>query len=182
MADVKFLVGERVYLRPLLDRDAAGSYPFWLNDHDVCQGTSHHIYPYSRENALEYIVQSHDVQKALVLAMVLRENDKHIGNIALQRLNWIYRTAEFAILLGDKTEWGKGYALEAARLLIKHGFTALNLNRIECATFDNNEGMKKLALTLGMKQEGVRREAAYKNGEFLDIVEFGVLRDEMFKA
>lgn len=178
--DPTFIEGERIYLRPLRDQDAEGPYPFWLNDMEVCEGTSHGIYPYSKKNALDYIQQANNADQALILAIVLHENDLHIGNIALQRINWIYRTAEFAILLGDKNQWGKGYGLEAGRLLIAHGFSALNLNRIECATFDSNEGMRKLALTLGMQQEGVRRKAAYKNGVFLDIVEFGVLREEFF--
>jgi RimJ/RimL family protein N-acetyltransferase len=29
-----------------------------------------------------------------------------------------------------------------------------------------------------MKEEGRRREAAYKNGEYVDVVEFGLLKSE----
>ena len=66
-------------------------------------------------------------------------------------------------------------------MLVRHGFTAMNLHRIECGTFAGNLAMQRLALALGMTQEGVRRGAAYKNGEYVDIVEFGVLRDEFLK-
>jgi len=38
--------------------------------------------------------------------------------------------------------------------------------------------MKKLAIKLKMREEGLRREAIYKNGRYLDIVEYGVLRHE----
>ena len=61
-------------------------------------------------------------RSALVLAMVLREDDRHIGNISLQAIDWIDRSAEFAILLGDRTAWGKGYSKEAAYLICLHGF------------------------------------------------------------
>jgi len=174
----KFIEGDRLYLRPLSEHDADGPYPSWLNDEIVCQGNSHHVYPYSKKQAIDYIQNATSTDQELILAIVLKEGGLHIGNIALQRINWIYRSAEFTILLGDKSQWGKGYGLEAGRLLIKHGFSALNLNRIECATFETNVAMKKLALALGMGEEGVRRQAAYKDGQYLDIVDFGILREE----
>jgi RimJ/RimL family protein N-acetyltransferase len=38
--------------------------------------------------------------------------------------------------------------------------------------------MRRIALDLGMREEGRRREAAFKDGRFVDCVEFGVLRAE----
>jgi len=177
-ASAAFLEGSRLYLRPLSEDDADGPYPAWLNDAAVCMGNSHHRFPYSKQLALEYIQQSTRTNDDLVLAVVLKEGDQHIGNVALQRLHPVYRSAEFSILLGERSHWGKGYGMEAGRLLITHGFKALNLRRIACATFETNLAMKKLALALGMRKEGVRREAAYKDGKYVDIVEFGLLREE----
>lgn len=179
--DSCFIEGERIYLRALTELDVEGSYPSWLNNQQVCIGTSHGIKPYTVSNALEYIKFANTTDTALILAIVLKENNSHIGNIALQRINWIYRTAEFAILLGDQLKWYKGFGLEASNLIITHGFYALNLNRIECGTFEHNKGMIKLAHSLGMKQEGRREKAAYKNGKFIDIIEFGLLKEEFEK-
>jgi len=179
-ATIKFLESERLYLRPLIEDDANGEYLAWLNDSEICFGNSHQIFPYLKSDASKYIQASNHFERDLILAIVLQENNKHIGNVALQRINWIYRKAEFAILIGDKNLWGKGIGLEAGKLIVNHGFTNLNLHRIECATFSNNIGMQNLALALGMKQEGVRREAAYKQGQLLDIFEYGLLRQEVF--
>lgn len=175
---VTFLEGDRIYLRPLEESDANGPYPSWLNDALVCQGNSHHVYPYSRRQASGFIQHAYDANSDIILAIILKETDQHIGNIALQRINLIYRCADLSWLLGDQEQWGKGYGLEAGRLLLAHGFSALNLHRIGCATFDTNTAMRKLAQTLGMTQEGVRRQAAYKEGQYLDVVEFGILREE----
>ncbi len=38
--------------------------------------------------------------------------------------------------------------------------------------------MKKIALKIGMLQEGVRRQAFYKWGKYQDIIEYGILKDE----
>jgi [ribosomal protein S5]-alanine N-acetyltransferase len=173
-----FLEGERLYLRALQESDADGPYVGWLNDEAACQGNSHHVYPFSRGQALDYIRECGTGGGDLVLAIVLKAGDAHIGNIALQRINWIHRTAQFAILLGDRAQWGQGYGTEAARLIVRHGFTALNLNRIECGTYENNVGMRKLAAALAMKEEGARRQAVWKDGRYLDVLQFGVLRHE----
>lgn len=178
---VHFINGEQLYLRALEEADADGPYPTWFNDDEVCRGNSHHVFPYVREAALSYIRYAQQSREELILAIVLSNGDRHIGNIALQHIHPVYHSAEFSIVIGDKSAWGKGYSRVAGRLLCNHGFSTLNLNRIACATFDDNEAMKRLALSLGMKEEGRRRSAAYKRGRYIDMIEFGVLRTEYFE-
>ena len=175
---VAFLDGERVYLRALAESDAEGPYPVWFNDEEVCRGNSHHVFPYTAEAALAYIRHVTQARDSLVLAIIRREDEQHIGNIALQNIHPVYRSAEFSIVIGEKSAWGKGYAKEAARLLCEHGFESLNLHRIGCGTFEDNEAMKRLAHYLGMKEEGRRRESVFKNGRYVNMVEYGVLRSE----
>jgi RimJ/RimL family protein N-acetyltransferase len=173
-----FLRGPRLYLRPLQESDVDGAYPGWLNDAEVCGGNSHHVFPYTRAEALEYVRTVAGNRRDIVLAMVVAADDRHIGNISLARIDPVYRSAQLSILLGDRREWGKGFGLEAGRLLLGHGFAALNLARIECGTFSTNEGMRRLALALGMKEEGLRRQAAWKDGRYVDVIEYGILKAE----
>lgn len=177
-----FLRGERIDLRPLVEADADGPYVSWFNDAETCRGNSHHVRPYSGADARAYIARVAAAPDQLVLAIVRREDGRHIGNIALQAINPVYRTAELSIMLGERDAWGKGYASEAARLLCDHGFRALNLNRIACGTFAANGGMRRVAERLGMREEGVRRQAAFKDGAYVDVVEYGVLRAEYESA
>lgn len=180
--DNALLIGERLYLRGLVEADVSGSYIAWLNDQVVCAGNSHAVFPYGVNAAITYIKAAQERRDALVLAVVAREGSKHIGNIALQNINAIYRSAELSILIGDQACWGQGYGLEAAQLICRHGFDALNLHRIYCGTYATNIGMQKLANALGMSQEGVRRQAAYKAGNYVDVVEYGMLKGEFVSA
>lgn len=173
-----FLLGERIYLRGLNEEDLKGNYIQWLNDTEICKYNSHHIFPYYKENAEDYIKNTINDKYRLVLGIVLKENDFHIGNISLQSINYINRSAEFAILLGEKDFWGKGYSREASFLILQHGFMELNLNRIYCGTSAENIPLQKLALSLGMSEEGRRRQAMFKNGKYVDVIEYGILRDE----
>jgi RimJ/RimL family protein N-acetyltransferase len=173
-----FLKGDRVHLRALEERDVDGPYLGWLNDEVACAGNSHHVFPYGRSKALDYVRFAATTERDVVLAIALNDTREHIGNIALSAIHPLYRIAQLTILIGDRRQWSKGYGLEAGRLLLNHGFRALNLARIECGTFATNAGMLRLAEALGMRREGVRRRAAWKDGDYVDVVEFGILREE----
>ena len=173
-----FLSAEDIYLRPLSVADVDGPYVGWFNDAEVCSGNAHHVYPYTRHAAIEYIENSQKFGNELILAVVQKRDKRHIGNVNLKRINFVSRSAEFAIVIGEKDCWGKGYSKQAGRLMLDHGFFALNLRRIYCGTFENNIAMRKLTEYLGMQEEGCRRKAAFKDNRYLDIIEYGVLREE----
>ena len=180
MTDGKaFIKGEKLYLRPLNENDVAGDYSSWLNDKDVTMFNSHGRFPMSNTALLNYVKEVENSRTSLVLAIVEKENNKHIGNISLQNINWLDRNAEIAFLLGNKEYWLKGFMAEAAQLIIIHGFKTLNLRRIYCGTSSRNLGMQKLAVKLKMVKEGVRRDAIFKNGEYEDIIEYGILSNEI---
>ena len=173
-----FLKNLKIGLRPISKEDITPSYLGWLNDQEVCAQNSHAYFPYSIEQLSSFVEKSQHSSSDLRLAIIELEKNVHIGNVSLQNINWINRSAEFAILMGEKDYWGKGYGYEAAYLLFNHGFSHLNLNRIYCGTTNGNEGMKKIAMKIGMIQEGVRRQAFYKWGKYQDIIEYGILKDE----
>ena len=171
-----FLAGARVRLRPLTAADVDGPYLEWFNDAEVCRHNAHHVYPYTRDEALTWVAALRGRRDALVLAIEL--DGRHVGNVSLQGIDPVGRSAELAIVLGDRDVWGQGIGLEAAELLVGHGFSALNLRRIACGTVAANAGMRRLAERLGMTQEGVRREAVWSDGAYHDIVEYGLLAAE----
>ncbi len=174
----QFLVGNVVYLRALTEEDLSGNYFQWFNDQEVCRFNSHGRVPNSMEKMEAYLRKARTDTSLAVFAIIFRENDAHVGNISLQSINFVDRSAEYAIVLGEKDYWGKGVAREASDLILRHGFLTLNLHRIYCGTSDDNTGMQKLASYMGMKEEGRRREAIYKNGRYADILEYGILHDE----
>lgn len=175
-----FLKGEQIYLRALEEKDLEGNYFQWLNDEEVCKFNSHALFPNTMTKMRDYFESTQQGSSQVVLAIVSIDGDKHLGNISLQGINWVDRTAEFAILLGERAFWGKGISSEAALLICDYGFKRLNLNRIYCGTSEENVGMQKLAVKLKMQKEGVRRKAIYKFGEYKDMWEYGVLRDEFY--
>lgn len=177
-----FIRGEKVDLCPLQEEAAGGNYPAWLNDEEVCRHNSHHVWTYSAQQAREYIQSLSKRNDALVLAIVEKTSGSHVGNIALQSINLIHRSAEVAFLLGEKAFWGKGLCTEAGRLVLKHAFGTMNLHRVYCGTSALNIGMQKVALAMGMTLEGRRAEALFKDGRYVDVFEYGILRSAFMRS
>lgn len=174
-----YKLNEDYFVRSLMEDDLDGNYPNWFDDQEVCRFNSHGKFNKTKSFFKKYIENINN-QNCIVWAICHIE-DGHIGNISLQNILFINRTAEFAIILGDKNHWNKGVGLLAGRMIIKHGFDKLNLEKIYCGTAATNQGMKKLALSLGMILEGNRRKHLFIEGERVDMMEFGVLRTEFEK-
>jgi RimJ/RimL family protein N-acetyltransferase len=173
-----FLTGARIYLRALMDADCAGPYLEWFNDPEVCRLNGHHRFPYRHEDARAFVQRVNASREELVLAIVRSDDHRHIGNVALQQIDFVSRSAELAIVIGARDCWGQGYSKEAGRLLLEHAFFSLNLNRVYCGTLEHNVPMQRLAVHLGMREEGRRRHAVYKADRYLDVIEYGVLKGE----
>ncbi len=177
-----FLETTNLCIRPLVAEDVNGEYVNWLNDADVCSKNRHHVYPFSAESARAFINTVNTSSGSIVLAICLKSNEyKHIGNISLNGIDMINRNASLAILMGDKSSWGKGFGFEACFALMRHAFLALGLERVHCATFATNISMQKIAKKLRMQEEGRKRSAYFKDGKFVDTIEYSILQEEFFE-
>jgi len=183
---------ERFYLKPFTREDAQGNYRNWWTDQAVTRFNSHGLLPMTNTE-LEDFLNSLESSSKIVWAIMVKEkiiaevNGKfakegpfyiHIGNVSLQRIDWLNRSAEFAVVIGERDYWSQGYTTEAAKFLFDHGFNKLNLGRIWTGTAASNVGMRRVAEKLGMKQEGIFQSAVFLEGEYVDVVEYGLLRDE----
>lgn len=185
---------ERFYVRPFEKSDITEQYRTWFHDAEVTKHNSHGLFPYTKEQMARFLAQlesSDDIvwavivkEKAGIQAVPGKESipEIHIGNVTLQRINWIYRSAEFACVFGRKEYWDKGYGTETARTIFNHGFSRLNLHRIWTGTAATNIGMQRIAEKLGMKKEGVFKDAMFLNSKYVDIFEYGILESEFYKA
>lgn len=171
-----FLIGEKIYLRPLEPEDSKIFLP-WVNDPEVIN-TMQMYTPKNLPIEQEFIAGLYKSDRDIVLGIVIKANDKLIGSTGLHRIDWKNRHALFGILIGDKTEWDKGYGTEATKLMLKYGFEALNLNRIQLLVHEFNQRGIKAYERAGFKKEGVLRQAHFHQGRYYDTIVMGILREE----
>lgn len=182
-----------LYLYPFRENDINNeTYRSWFTNTDVTKYNSHGLFPMTQSNLKSFVDglhKDHIVFKIVVNSTHIKPNNEDgpeykyhtndwIGNCSLQSFNWINRSAEFAIVIGDVNSWGKGYGRRALEFLLEHGFNKLGLNRIWTGTSATNKGMLKVAEAAGMKLEGLSRQGVYLDGEFVDVCHFGILRGE----
>jgi RimJ/RimL family protein N-acetyltransferase len=152
-----------------------------LNDKEVCRDNSHATFPNTKEKTLAYVRSVGSDNTEVVLAIRWKKNDIHIGNISLQRINWVNRSAELAIVIGKKNYWGKGVGTEVYKLMIEYAFERLNLNRVSSGQTLQNIGMINVCRKCGMKEEGVARQTMFKEGRYLDTVTYAILAGDYWK-
>jgi diamine N-acetyltransferase len=175
-----FLIGERLYLRPLELEDLERCQR-WFNDPEVRRFLSS-IRPLNQivERAFleDLSKKAADPAADVIMAIVIKEDDGHIGNTGLHRINVIDRSAEFGIAIGEKDFWRKGWGTETARLMVQYGFSTLNLNRIYLRVHDNNPRGLGAYEKAGFRQEGILRQALFRDGQYHEVILMSLLRDE----
>jgi RimJ/RimL family protein N-acetyltransferase len=176
-----FLVGKKVYLRLLEESDIGDEYVEWLNDYEVTRYLETGQFPSSPEAIRTYLERFQDSTTDLIFAIVDTETDQHIGNVTLNRINWINRTADTGLIIGPKESRGKGYAFEAWSLILEYAFQRLGLRKIIAGAVVDNAASITILKKLGFKIEGTFRQEFLVDGEYKDGVRLGLLREEFYK-
>lgn len=108
-------------------------------------------------------------------AIELQATKKLIGCISLG-INKANSRAELAYWIGEE-HWGQGFCSEAAIAAIGYAFESLRLNKITSRHMSENPGSGKVMLKAGMEKEGYLKKDFIKNGKFVDIIVYGLLRE-----
>ncbi len=90
-------------------------------------------------------------------AMTRREDDVPVGTALLLRLPDAEGVPTADVEIGwhlHPGHWGHGYATEAARALVEHGFTTLGLEEIHAVAWAGNDPSFAVMERLGMTRHG----------------------------
>ncbi|MGI8826135.1 MAG: GNAT family N-acetyltransferase [Chloroflexota bacterium] len=115
----------------------------------------------SRGNSRKYIIETND--------------GVPIGQIDYYDLDWPSRSAWTSILIGESGYWGGGYGTDAMRTLLRYLFLQLDLHRVALNVHETNERAQRSYEKNGFVREGVLRDWAFFNGEWVDGVVMSVL-------
>lgn len=105
-------------------------------------------------------------------------DDRLIGEIVLDVVNWPGRDAFVGLSIGRREDWGKGYGTEMMRLLLQFAFMEVNLRRVSLAVFEYNPRAIRSYEKAGFRHEGRIRQFLNKEGRRWDMLCMSVLREE----
>lgn len=168
-----FLEGERLYLRGVTSEDVTDAYLRWMNDPEVTRYLESRFFPQTKEGIRSFVESLQGDRDNAFFAIVLKEGDRHIGNIKLGPINWLHRLGEIGLMIGEKDTWGKGYAAEAIRLITDYAFRHLNLHKVTAGCYGSNQGSARAFERAGFTVEGLRPQHFFCEGEYVDFILLG---------
>jgi ribosomal-protein-alanine N-acetyltransferase len=178
--DFPTLHTERLILREWQESDAAHIYEIFRHE-SVIQYTA--VEPYtSPDDGLKRVEGSriffHEKNLGIVWGIFERESGKVLGDIDF---TWKDKR-DFRVQLGccfAPLGWGKGFAFEAMKEVIRYAFEDFQLfkiNRLEAGTDPRNISAQKLLEKLGFQQEALLHDYYFEHGKFVDQHIYGLLR------
>jgi RimJ/RimL family protein N-acetyltransferase len=101
--------------------------------------------------------------------------DGEFGIFKLLNIDWQNRKADAG---WDVFHWhrNKGYGKTLVKAGVHFAFYTMNLRRLNAEILVTNEPSIKCAEYAGFKQEGLQKEAIYKNGNYVDNLLYGVTK------
>ena len=133
-------------------------------------------YPYTENDALDYINAMLNADKYSVFAFAIEFEGEVAGSIVVFRQDNIhFKTAEMGYYLGEKF-WGKGIATEAVRQACDFVFKNSDIIRIYAEPFARNIASCRVLEKAGFVCEGTLRANAVKNGIVEDMKMYALIK------
>ena len=176
--------GDRIVLRPIQDKDWS-TIEEWGRDQDALWG------PYQRFQMDHIPLLRQAYQQA---GLLKRESGfLLIETIQDQEVTGFVRYSlipfpdadmpypEIGFGIPKASARGKGYAREAVNLLVEYLFAGYPVEHIIAFTDRENAPAQRLMQRLGFQQEGALRRSTFRDGQWRDILIYGILRTEANK-
>lgn len=177
MKEQPVLHGETIFLRPIVADDAEAIFAqFGHPEVDRLTGTTE-TFTLPQVRAF-YARVGADPDRVDYAIVPKASPDQIVGEAVLNEIDWRNRSANFRIVIFDPAHFGKGYGSQATRLLVRHGFEALKLHRIELEVYDFNPRAQRVYEKVGFKTEGVRRDVLLWEGAYHSAVVMSMLENE----
>jgi len=171
------LVGSRLTLSPLGERDFSGEYLSWLNDPEVFQFLETRWQIQTEETVRAHIRNIENSPNQLLLKISKTNSNQHIGNIKIGPIDINHHSAELSYFVGAKSSWGNGYATEAIGLCIEFGFKALGIHKFQAGCYEHNIGSQRALQKAGFELEGcLKKRCRDVDGNWQDHLWYGIIR------
>jgi len=169
MAKAPTLQTRRLMLVAFADEHLTKRYVGWLNDPEVVRYSEQRHRRHTVESCRQFVGSFASGPSHLWAIMEKAQGLGHIGNInsAVDAPN---RTADVAILIGEKKAWGRGLGAEAWTAAVDYLLGPGGMRKVTAGAMAGNEAMLKIMAKAGMTEEGRRRGQFLLDGRAVDAI------------
>lgn len=168
--------GERVALG-VLTGDIVPLCERWFNDLRVSRTLGVTWHPLTAQIKRRYIDAMLTSSNPSFTAYEL-DTMQPIGMTGLDDIDHEHGTAEFSVVVGEPSAWGKGFGTEVTKLMLAYSFDVLGLYNVWLQVSVNNPGAIRAYEKAGFKAIGVRRRSVRIGRELLDDVYMDAAADD----
>lgn len=169
--------GNSIYLRFIQESDLEEYYAF-LQDPEMNRLTGSQK-EFTRVEIVDWIKKiSLKHEDRIDLMIMLKETDELLGEVVLNEIDPINRSANIRIGIQGTHHRGKGYGTEAIISMLRYGFKTVKLHRIHLGVYAFNPRAIHVYEKIGFQREGIQRDATYLDGKFHDMIIMSILEDE----
>lgn len=141
-------------------------------------------HPFTYDEAVKWVhgcMGEHETYKFWAIA-TNDEEKRIVGWVSLSEIDKTNKSACFhGLVIGDE-EFHDGFAwIESYLFVYEYAFERLGLNRVYGTRLMEHKQTQAMGLVMFSKQEGVLRQAAYKNGQYHDLSIGSLLSSEYFE-
>ena len=133
--------GERTRLEPPRP-EFLPSYVRWFSDPEITRYLLYR-YPLTDKGEAEWLERTATDEHKVLWSIVARTSGRLVGNTALDHIDWRNRHAMSGTVIGEKDEWGKGYATESMRLRTRYAFRELGLQKVITTVIGPNDASRR---------------------------------------
>lgn len=169
----------RLTFRPLTAADCGEAYLGWLNDPAVNRYLETRHSEQSIASIRSFVDGVNARENEHLFGMFRKTDGAHIGNIKVGPISAIHRRGDVSLFIGDRTAWGQGFATEAIAAVSRFAFDVLDVKKLASGMYADNLGSFHAFLKAGYKQEGHRRQHGMIDGSLHDILECGLIEDDL---
>ncbi len=157
-----------VSLAPLTPADVTPAYLSWLADEVVTRYTEARFGTHTPESARAYVEKVNASKTDRIWRIV--HDGRHVGNIKLSGIDTQHRRASVAILIGDRTCWGRSVGPQAIEFAAAHAFGELGLHKLTAGIYAENTASIRAFEKAGFHIEATLREHRVLDGRLVDQV------------
>ncbi|WP_088102088.1 GNAT family N-acetyltransferase [Halalkalibacter urbisdiaboli] len=161
---------EQIFNLTIQNRDHLREWLPWIDQSNHLDDTTTYI-----KSCLTGFAKNDSLQTVIIY------KNQYVGVAGFNQLNWGNKTGHIGYWLGNDFQ-GKGIMTTVVQALTDYGFNNLMLNKVEIRAAEANRKSRSIPERLGFKHEGTIRSAQWLYDHYVDMVIYGMLKNEWNKA
>lgn len=180
------LCDSRIHLKSL-EANHLSTIHDWKNDFLLASLVMAQPLPVTYSNVEVWWSNNYNDSQQILFGIFLNSESKDeieanlpVGIIRLMFIDWISRTGDLGIFIGDPSLRKKGIGKAAIKLILNYAFKNLNLHKICLRVLSSNKGAIHCYQSLGFHTEGTQYEQFWTEGKYENVVHMGLIARNYF--